>query len=306
MHSSTSRRRCRARAPTARHRAAAASRPRPTCRTTNTRADDLAVALGDPAALPLRVEVLDEARAAISATSASNVSSQPYSSRIEPPWRRDDPADVAGPVRAQDARWHCGARPRRRADVSTACIACRRAARPLRSTRRQHRCDLVCGGLVRAARTPAGPRRQRSRRLPSHPPASALRSIRPRVETAQDAAEIAGVEPEIARRDRWQSAGRDAPARRGRALRSSENGLSRSPREHADVPRVEAVEAADLLDLVVRRQLRHVRHRRLPGGPESGILLTASTIYQSWADIWNAVAFGEVPDLVGHLPWDLV
>ena len=223
-------------------------------------ADVLAVALGDPAALALRIEAPHEAR--------HDLGDQ----RLELARRSRTPARRArrgGCTTQPMSPGRCGAQQVGRARS-------RRGA-PSRRFDRAHRAEqpplLGAPERARAARATSSlrarvERRERvAARRGQRQQAAAGRRAAPRarsqqaraLEAAQDAAQVAGVEAELAARARSRSVRSRCASSYSTRTSVSENGLSSSPSlQHADAPRVEAVEAAHRGDLGLLLALGHL------------------------------------------------
>ena len=163
----------------------------------------------------------------------------------------------------------CGARARAGSSeiVSTLHIAATSLVRVGLGEPRQHRRDLVAGAGVERRRTRRGPSAVSAIRLWRASCRRRLAHDQPGVrEAAQDAAEIAGVEPELlaelGRRDRVALRELVEHARLGQR----EPAVEQSFLQHADPPRVEAVETADPVD----RFRRDVHGRAAPARRAAG------------------------------------
>ena len=214
-------------------------------------ADDLAVALGDPAALARRIEVVEEVGADARDQRLELGVVAPLA-RVERAVAMDDPAHVARLVRrAADTAPRVGRaarraeQPLRSSPIASTSRALVRVGQPAEQRRRPRR-----GRALRAARTRRGPSRvRRSRLWRAVGRTTASRPIRPlRFEAAQDAAQIAGVEPEIAAEvggGRRLAVGQLVEhAQLGQRERAVEVAVA----ERADLAGVEAVEGADGVD----------------------------------------------------------
>ena len=139
--------------------------------------------------------------------------------RVERAVARNDPADVAGAVAAQQEARPAAA-PAAPAACSIAAMASTSGARSAAVEAAEQRADLVVRPAARVRQRPRGPwRSARARLRGGRPAAACARDLAAVCEVLQDAAEIAGIEAERAD-EVGRGAGRRA-ARFRRCIRAS-------------------------------------------------------------------------------------
>ena len=206
------------------------------------RAQDLPLALGDPAALAPGVEVAQEFGRDLRHQRLEAVVPAIFPG-IERAMAMDDPAEIAGPMRPQDiGDGRDKALAQQGLDVShildQALLGRGRECA-------QHGDDLVLGAMVERSEGGAAQRGQGQQALAGVQRAGGALDQTALLEALEQAAEIAGIEAEVADE---RARGRIFPMGQlveDAGLGQGEGALEQPLLEHADAPGIEAVEAPD-------------------------------------------------------------
>lgn len=240
------------------------------------RADPHAILLGDPALVARRVEVAQEPGDDFGDIGFHLVIETVFL-RIERAVAIDDPAHVAGAMRAQDkSRCRLAFPAEQLGDDPHRCHETRLLAI---GERRQQRADRRLRGAVERFERVAALRGQRDHRLPAVLRRLAAQDQALPLEVAQDPRQIAGVEIEFAAEPR----GGRAVALRHRleypALGQRKRRVEERLRQNAELLRVEPVETADRRDTAIERRGTHAEPPRTRNWEiQSTIWLSESSI----------------------------